>query len=96
MKLVKIQFSTELLEAILSAKNNTFVTTDCPDDVRVVKVIQDEDDQANNRVVLVLSSEEADWPEEVPYGEISMIDPFKYTVVDPDESPPTTEESSDG
>jgi len=92
MKLVKVEFSTELLEAILSARNNAFVNTDCPDDVRVVKVTQDEDDQANHRVVLLLTSEEADWPEQVPYDEIPMIDPFKYTVVDPDESPPTTEE----
>ncbi len=91
-KLAKLQFSTELLEAILTAKNNDFVTTDCPDDVRVVKILQDEDDQANHRVVLVLTSEEADWPDNVPYDEIPMIDPFQYTVVDPDESPPVTEE----
>jgi hypothetical protein len=93
-KLAKVEFGIGLLEAILSAKNNDFVTTDCPDDVRVVQVIQDEFDQANHRMVLVLTSEEADWPENVPYDEIPMIDPFQYTVVDPDEdeSPPVTEE----
>jgi hypothetical protein len=97
MKLVKIQFATDLLEAILSAKNNEFVYTDCPDDVQVVKVIQDEEDQSNHRMTLVLTSVEADWPETgkleiVPFDEIPMIDPFQYTVIDPDEDKPPRNE----
>jgi hypothetical protein len=99
MKLAKVMMSTELLEAILSAKNNDFVTTNCPDDVRIVRVCQDAEDQANNRVILVLESEEADWDDvgkAWSVDNVPMIDPFEYTVVDPDESPPPTEEKSDG
>ncbi len=95
MKLARVTLSTELLEAILSAKNNDFVTTNCPDDVRIVKVCQDAEDQANNRVILVLESEEADWAD-IGKGwtvdSVPMIEPFEYTVIDPDESPPPTEE----
>lgn len=99
MKLVKVMMSTELLEAILSAKNNDFVTTNCPEDVRIVRVCQDAEDQANNRVILVLESEEADWDDvgkAWSVDNVPMIGPFEYTVVDPDESPPPTEEKSDG
>jgi len=97
MKLVKVWMSTDLLEAIMTARNNDFVTTDCPADLRIVKVMQDEDDQSNNRVALVVNSEEADWPDikmNGPDADIPFIDPFQYTVVDPDEdeSPPVTEE----
>jgi len=95
MKLVKLEFSVGLLEAILSAKNNEYVYTDCPDDVRVVQVIQETEDQANHRLTLVLTSVEADWPDAydgklgvVPIDEIPMIEPFQYTVIDPDEDKP--------
>ena len=94
MKLVYLEFSVGLLEAILSAKNNEYVYTDCPDDVQVVQVIQDTDDQANHRLTLVLTSVEADWPESdaklgvKPIDEIPMISPFQYTVIDPDEDKP--------
>ncbi len=100
VKLARLEFNVGLLEAILSAKNNDFVQTNCPEDVRVVKVMQDMDDQANNRIILVLSSEEADWSEgklglRNPH-EIPLIEPFEYTVTDPDEDQPppeTTEET---
>jgi len=96
-KLAKVWMSTDLLEAIMTARNNDFVNTDCPSDLRIVKVMQDEDDQANNRVVLVVNSEEADWPDikvNGPDADIPFVDPFQYTVVDPDEdeSPPVTKE----
>lgn len=98
MKLAKIKFGIDLLEAILAAKNNDFVQTDCPSDVKVVKVIQDPDDQANHYCVLVLTSEEADWPEIKMNGpdEIPFVGPFQYTVRDPDEdeSPPPTKETA--
>ena len=102
MKLAKIEFGIDLLEAILAAKNNDFVQTDCPGDVRVVKVIQSDEDQANHRVILVLTSEEADWPETKTNGPgswvtpIPFVGPFQYTVRDPDEdeSPPPTEETA--
>jgi len=98
MKLAKILFGTDLLEAILAARNNDFVQTDCPDDVRVVKAIQSDEDQANHRIVLVLTSEEADWPDIKMNGpdEIPFVMPFQYTVRDPDEdeSPPPTEETA--
>jgi len=96
-KLAKVEFGIGLLEAILTAANNNFVTTDCPADLRIVKVLQSQDDQSNNRVVLVVESDEADWPDikmNGPDADIPFIDPFQYTVVDPDEdeSPPVTEE----
>jgi len=96
-KLVKVQMGTDLLEAIMTARNNDFVNTDCPQDLRIVKVMQSQDDQANNRVVLVVQSEEADWPDILlngPDADIPFVGPFQYTVVDPDEdeSPPVTEE----
>lgn len=98
MKLAKIEFGIDLLEAILAARNNEFVKTDCPEDVRVIKVIQSEDDQANHRIILVLSSEEADWPDVKMNGpdEIPFVMPFQYTVRDPDEdeSPPPTKETA--
>ena len=99
MKLARVMLSTELLEAILSAKNNDFVQTNCPDDVKIVKVCQDAEDQSNHRVTLVLESQEADWADvgkAWTVDSVPMIDPFEYTVVDPDESPPPTEEKSDG
>jgi len=96
-KLAKVELSIELLEAILTAANNDFVTTDCPTDLRIVKVLQSEDDQSNHRVTLVVQSEEADWPDikmNGPDADIPFVGPFQYTVVDPDEdeSPPVTEE----
>ena len=95
-KLAKVRLSTELLEAILTAVNNDFVTTDCPADLKIVKVLQDEDDQANHELVLIVASDEADWPNMKVNGPnpVPFIDPFQYTVVDPDEdeSPPTTKE----
>lgn len=102
MKLVKIEFGIELLESILTARNNVFVETDCPEDVKIVKVIQSEDDQSNHRIVLLLQSEEADWVDIKMNGPgawveaIPFIDPFQYTVVDPDEdeSPPPTKETA--
>jgi len=44
-----------------------------------------------------VESDEADWPDikmNGPDADIPFIDPFQYTVVDPDEdeSPPVTEE----
>jgi hypothetical protein len=100
MKLARLEFSVELLEAILTARNNDYVTTNCPNDVKIVRVLQEKYDQVNNRIVLVLESEEASWPDTgklgmVSFDDIPMIDPFEYTVLDP-ESPPTTEEKSDG
>lgn len=94
-KLAKVEFGIGLLEAILTAAKNDFVTTDCPADLRIVRVLQSQDDQSNNRVVLVVQSEEADWPDikvNGPDADIPFVDPFQYTVVDPDESPPVTEE----
>lgn len=96
-KLAKVELGTDLLEAIMTARNNDFVNTDCPQDLRVVKVLQSQEDQANNKVVLVVQSEEADWPDikvNGPNVDIPFIGPFQYTVVDPDEdeSPPVTEE----
>jgi hypothetical protein len=103
-RLAKVQLSTELLEAILTAKNNDFVTTDCPQDIKIVKVFQDEEDQSNHRVTLMVNSEDESWPDSPkeqqlrafagdPVG-IPLLNPFQYTVVDPDEdeSPPVTEE----
>jgi hypothetical protein len=96
-KLAKVLLATDLLEAIMTARNNDFVNTDCPKDLRVVKVVQSADDQANHQVVLVVQSEEADWPDikfNGPEVDIPFVGPFQYTVVDPDEdeSPPVTEE----
>ena len=96
-KLVTVKMGTDLLEAIITARNNDFVKTDCPKDLRVVKVMQSQDDQSNNRVILVVQSDEADWPDikmNGPDADIPFIEPFQYTVVDPDEdeSPPVTEE----
>ena len=96
MKLAKIKFGIDLLEAILAAKNNDFVQTECPGDVKVVKVIQDPDDQANHYCVLVLTSEESDWPDVKMNGldEIHFVGPVQYTVRDQDEDeslPPTQE-----
>lgn len=97
MKLAKVEFAIELLEAILTASQNDYVHTDCPQDIKIVRVIQDDDDQANHRVVLVVESEEADWPEQLhqPGWQIPFIKPFTYTVEHPDEdkSPPTTGET---
>jgi len=100
-KLAKLKLSTDILERIITAKDNDFVQTNAPQDMRIVKVLQDQDDQANHMVTLVVESVESDWPEVVYNGPdvtIPMLDPFEYTVVDPDEdlSPPTTEETPDG
>lgn len=106
IKLAQLHLSTELLEEILTARNNDYVTTTCPQDVKIIKVSQDSDDQANHRVVLLLESEDESFPdvseEERRSALISgnlvgipLLTPFEYTVVDP-ESPPTTEETSDG
>ncbi len=96
-KLAKVELGIGLLEAIMTAANNDFVTTDCPKDLRIVKVLQSQLDQANHKVILVVQSDEADWPDikmNGPDADIPLIDPFQYTVVDPDEdeSPPVTEE----
>jgi hypothetical protein len=85
-KLAKVQFSVETLEAILTAKENDYVSTDCPQDIRIVRVVQDVEDQANHRIVLVLESEEADWPDikiTDASAEIPLVGPFTYTVEDP-------------
>ena len=103
MKLGRLLFEVELLERILTAADNDYVVTDCPHDLKIVRVFQDADDQANHRVTLVVSSE---WFDEIsdevrrqamisgdPEG-IPLLTPFTYTVVDPDdESPPPTEET---
>ncbi len=98
MKLAKVELGIGLLEAILTAANNDFVTTDCPKDLKIVKVLQSQFDQANHKVILVVNSEEADWPDIKVNGpdEIPFVEPFQYTVVDPDEdeSPPPTEETA--
>lgn len=93
-KLAKIQMSTELLERIMTAADNEFVHTDCPQDLKIVRVFQDQEDQSNHRVTLVVSSESlAEVSEEVrltamvsgnPEG-IPLLDPFTYTVDNPDE-----------
>lgn len=96
-KLGKLQFSIEILESILTAKGNDYVSTDCPQDIKIVKVVQDADDQANHRFLLVVESEEAGWPDlkwDGPAVEIPLVGPFTYTVEHPDEdesSPSTTE-----
>lgn len=99
MKLVKVELGVDLLEAIIAARNNDYVQTDCPADVRIVQVVQDEFMQANHKVILIVTSEEADWPEfktNGPMVDVPLIDPFQYTVRDPDEdeSPPPTEETA--
>jgi len=98
MKIGRIELSTELLEQILTAGQNDYVTTDCPNDVKIVKVFQTDEDQANHRVQIVLESEEADWPIMPLMGEIPFVGPFTYTVEHPDEdeSPPPTEGKSNG
>ncbi len=107
MKLVRLLFDVELFERIVTAADNDYVTTDCPEDLKIVRVFQDADDQSNHRVTLVVSSESfAEVSDEIrrkafisgdPEG-IPLSMPFTYTVRDPDEDespPPTTEETSD-
>lgn len=96
-KLAKIQLSIDILEAILTAKENAYVSTDCPQDIKIVRVVQDAEDQANHRILIFVESEEADWPElewDGPAVEIPLVGPFTYTVQHPDEdeSPPSTTE----
>ncbi len=100
MKLAKLQFDVELFERIVTAKDNDYVTTDCPQDLKIVKVLQNDDEQAKHIVTLIVQSEEADWPDvpKFPHSEIPFVGPFTYTVEHPDEdeSPPTTGVKNDG
>lgn len=105
MKLGRLLFDVELFERIVTAADNDYVVTDCPQDLKIVRVFQDADDQSNHRVTLIVSSEEiAEVSDEVrrtamisgdPEG-IPLLTPFTYTVRDPDEdeSPPPTEETA--
>ena len=105
MKLGRLLFDMELFERIVTAADNDYVTTDCPQDLKIVRVFQDADDQANHRVTLVVSSGSfAEISDEIrrtamisgdPEG-IPLLTPFTYTVVDPDEdeSPLSTKETS--
>lgn len=106
MKLGRLLFDVELFERIVTAADNDYVTTDCPLDLKIVRVFQDADDQANHRVTLVVTSESiAEVSDEIrrkamisgdPEG-IPLLMPFTYTVRDPDEDespPPTDEETS--
>ena len=105
MKLARLLFDVELFERIMTAADNSFVSTDCPQDLKIVKVFQDSDDQANHRVTLVVSSESfAEVSDKIRQTAmisgnlegIPLLHPFTYTVSDPDEdeSLPSTEETS--
>jgi hypothetical protein len=97
-KLAKMYLSTDLLERIITAKDNDYVHTNAPQDLKIVRIVQDSDDQANHRVLVYVDSEEAGWPESKLglEADIPLLDPFTYTVdrSDEDESPPTTQGES--
>lgn len=96
-KLGRIEMTTEVLEQMLTASENAHVVTNCPQDLKIVKIVQTGEEQANQKFSIVVTSEERDWPFVESWHDIPLLMPFTYTVVDPeDQSPPETEEKPDG
>jgi len=97
-KLARVELSIDILKAILTAKENDYVSTNCPQDIEIVKVVQSDEDQSNHRIQIIMESQEADWEDvsedDIFMEKIPMLDPFTYTVEHPDEdeSPPSTTE----
>jgi len=98
-RLARVEMSAKTLEQILTASENDHVVTNCPQDLKVVRVHQTGEEQANGKFSIIVTSDERDdWPFVESWHDIPTLMPFTYTVVDPDkdQSPPKTEETSDG
>lgn len=80
-KMGKVYFDHALIEEVLTASRNSFIRTNCPQDLKVLAAKQDEIDLENRRVCLFVESAESDWPYVKPGEDIPILAPFFYEVV---------------
>ena len=81
-KMGKVYFDHALIEEVLTASRNSFIRTNCPQDLKVLAAKQDEIDLENRRVCLIVESQEADWLYVKPGEEIPILLPFLYEVAE--------------
>jgi len=85
--------SHDVLEQILRASDADNIETNCPQDLRVVGIVQDAVSCEQRKFTVIVTSEELNVEPAESWAEVPVLEPFTYTVVEP---PPPTQETSDG
>ena len=84
-KLARVYVQHALLEELLTANRNDFISTNCPGDLKILAVEQDDTDKAHRQACLLVESKEAkDWPEVKPGEQVPILMPFVYEVIEPE------------